>query len=45
MKTIKIICNECGHEFEEEVEYDYLFNYEDFTCPECETYENLFEDK
>ena len=43
MKTIKIVCNGCGHEFEEKVDNDYEFCYEDFTCEECETYEDLFE--
>ena len=43
MKKIKIKCNDCEHEFYEEVPKYYEFKYEDFTCPICDSHEDLFE--
>lgn len=42
-KIIEIICDDCNCIFLAKVAKDYEFNYEDFTCPECDTYENLNE--
>lgn len=43
-KSINIRCAHCDQEFSESVPRQYEFNYEDFTCPNCNTYENLMED-
>ncbi len=44
VKEININCNACECSFSTVVESDYKFNYEDFTCPHCGGYDDLFMD-
>ena len=39
MKTYQISCNNCGHDWTEESDFE--LTYEDCTCPKCGTYEDL----